>query len=182
MEFLNSSNLEILNQGSKPTFCSGGRLEVIDITPGFFGLLLSITRWEVSSEPFLSDHRHILFTLQGSVPVRLIRYPKGTNWGCFREVLRDKLGRGPHMNMKNEAGLGLDIHCVQQALNSAYENNSPHRPLKRGRQSLKWTSELDSLRREVRRLFKSAEEIINRITGNSIERHSRDIGGSKKGF
>jgi hypothetical protein len=28
---------------------------------------------EDSSEPSLSDHRHILFTLQGSVPVRLIR-------------------------------------------------------------------------------------------------------------
>ena len=25
MEFLNSSNLEILNQGNEPTFCSGGR-------------------------------------------------------------------------------------------------------------------------------------------------------------
>lgn len=45
VEFLNSSNLEILNQGSKPTFCSGGRLEMIDITLGFFGLLESIPSW-----------------------------------------------------------------------------------------------------------------------------------------
>jgi len=45
VEFLNSSNLEILNQGSKPSFCSGGRLEMIDITLGFFGLLESIKSW-----------------------------------------------------------------------------------------------------------------------------------------
>jgi len=43
VEFLNSSNLEILNQGNEPTFCNGCRLEVIDITLGFFGLLESTT-------------------------------------------------------------------------------------------------------------------------------------------
>jgi len=37
-----------------------------------FGLLERITGWEVSSEPSLSDHRHILFILQGSVSVRLL--------------------------------------------------------------------------------------------------------------
>ena len=72
--FLDSSN-----QGNEPTFCSGCRLEVIDFTPGSFGLLESITSWAVSSEPSLLDHRHILFTLQGSILVRLIRNPIDTN-------------------------------------------------------------------------------------------------------
>jgi hypothetical protein len=58
VEFLNYSNLEILNQGNEPTFCSGSRLQVIDITLGSFGLLESITRWVVSSEPSLSDQTH----------------------------------------------------------------------------------------------------------------------------
>jgi hypothetical protein len=53
----NSTNLEILNQGWDPTFCSGHRLEVTDITLGSFGLLGSVKSWEVSSEPSLSDHR-----------------------------------------------------------------------------------------------------------------------------
>jgi len=35
---------------------------VTDTTLGSFGLLESITSWEDSSEPSLSDHRHILFT------------------------------------------------------------------------------------------------------------------------
>ena len=55
--------------------------------------------------------------------------------------------------MKTEAGLGLAIHSIQQALISDYEDNCPLRPVKTGRQSLKWTEELQSLRREVRRLF-----------------------------
>jgi hypothetical protein len=56
VEFLNSTNLEILNQGNEPT-CIGGRLEVIDITLGSLRLLESIISWEASSESSLSDHR-----------------------------------------------------------------------------------------------------------------------------
>ena len=80
---------------------------MIDITLGSFGVLKSITSWMVSSEPSLSDHRNILFTLQGSVPEHLIRNPRGTNLGSLQEGLRDRLARGPEMNMKDEAGLGF---------------------------------------------------------------------------
>jgi hypothetical protein len=97
VEFLNSSNLEILNRGYEPTFCSGGRLEVTDITLGSLRLLESIIGWEGSSEPFLSDHRHILFSLRVSVPVRLIRNLRGTNCGSFKGDLIDRLERGPEM-------------------------------------------------------------------------------------
>jgi len=47
-------------------------------------LLESIIEWQDSSEPSLSDHTHILFTVRGSVPVHLIRNPKGTNRGSFK--------------------------------------------------------------------------------------------------
>jgi hypothetical protein len=142
MEFLNSTSLEILNRGNEPAFCSGGRLEVTDITLGSFRHLESTIDWEVSSQPSLSDHRHILFTLWGSFPAHLIRNPRGTNWGSLKEDLGDWLERGLQMNMKDEAGLGLAIHWVQQALISAYEHNCPLRPVKTGRKSLKWTAEL----------------------------------------
>jgi len=108
MEYLNSSNLEILNRGSEPTFCSGSSLGW-RITLGTLRLLQSITDWQVSSEPSLSDHRHILFTLRDSVPVRLIRNRRGTKWGSFKGDLQDRLERGPEMNVKHEAGLGLII-------------------------------------------------------------------------
>jgi len=57
------------------------------------------------------------------------------------------------MSMKDEAGLGLAVHWLQQVLFSAYEDNCPLRPARKGKKSLEWTRELESLRREVRRLF-----------------------------
>jgi hypothetical protein len=65
------------------------------------------------------------------------------------------------MNMKNDAGLGLPIHWVKQALISAYEDNCPLRPVKTGRQSLKWTVELESLRRGVRWLYNKCRSDTN---------------------
>jgi hypothetical protein len=79
---------------------------------------------------------------------------KGHQLGSFQEGLSEKLERGPELNVKDEAGLRLAVHWVQQALISAYEGNCSLRPVKKGRKSLRWTSELQSLRREVRRLFK----------------------------
>ena len=55
--------------------------------------------------------------------------------------------------MKDEAGLGLAIDWVQQALISAYEDNCPLKPVKTDRQSLRWTMESEALRRGVRWLF-----------------------------
>jgi hypothetical protein len=153
IEFLNTTTLEIPNRGNEPTFYSGGRLEVIDITLGSLRLLVRFIGWEVTSEPSLSDHRNILYTLQGSTPVRPIRNPRGTNWGSFEKDLRDRLERGPGIDMKIEAGLGLAIHWLQQALILAYENNCPLKLVKKGMKSLKWTIELESLRNKVRRLF-----------------------------
>jgi hypothetical protein len=64
-----------------------------------------------------------------------------------------KTGEGPRDEHIDEDGLGLAVHWIQQALISAYEDNSPVRPSRKGRKSLRWTLELESLRREVRRLF-----------------------------
>jgi hypothetical protein len=65
--------------------------------------------------------------------------------------MKDRLERGPEMNMKSEAGMGLAIHWVQQALISAFYCSL--RPVKTGRETLKWTLESESLRRGVGWLF-----------------------------
>jgi len=44
-EFLNSSSLEIPNQGNHSTYCWARRLEVIDITLGSNGFLERFTSW-----------------------------------------------------------------------------------------------------------------------------------------
>jgi hypothetical protein len=97
LEYLDSSNLEILNQGYDSTFCSAGRLEVFEITLWSFGFIESFKGYEVSSEPSMSDHRHILFTSEGPVLVCLIRNPRGTNWDSFQEGLKGRLERGQEL-------------------------------------------------------------------------------------
>jgi len=66
---------------------------------GSYGLVGSITGLEVSMETSLLEHSHIMLTLRGSVPVPLIGCSRGTNWGSFREGLRDNVDRGPEMNI-----------------------------------------------------------------------------------
>ena len=44
---------------------------------------------------------------------------------------------------------------------SAYKDSCPLRPVKTGRQSLKWTVELESLRRVVRWLFSKCQSDKN---------------------
>ena len=149
---------------------------MIDITLGSYGLLESITGLEVSQEPSLSDHIRILFTLRGSFPAPLIRNPRGTDWGSFQEDLRDKLERGHEMSMKDEAGLGLAVHWIQQALITAYENNCSLRLAKKGRKSRKWTPQLESLRREVRRLFNSCTANNKPSSWELLGRPNGDIG------
>jgi hypothetical protein len=101
VEFLNSTNLETLNQGNEPTFCNSRRVEVFDITLGSCELLERIKDWEVSSEPSLSDHRHIMFKFVGSVPASFFRDPRSTNWDSFLEDLESRLEQGPRIGAGN---------------------------------------------------------------------------------
>jgi hypothetical protein len=57
------------------------------------------------------------------------------------------------MSMRDVADIALATHCLQWALISAYEDNCPLRPARKGKIPLRWTQELQSLRREVRWLF-----------------------------
>jgi hypothetical protein len=99
--------------------------------------------------------------------VRLIRNPRGTNWSSFKENLRDRLETAQEMNMKSEAGLGLAIHWVQEALVLAYGNNCPLKLVKIGKQSLKCTTEFESLRRGVWRLFNACRSNKNPHRGSA---------------
>jgi hypothetical protein len=53
-----------LNRENEPT-CTGGKLDVNDISLESHRLLETIIDYKVSSELSLSYHRHILFTLRG---------------------------------------------------------------------------------------------------------------------
>jgi hypothetical protein len=82
----------------------------------------------------------------------------------------------PKMSMRDEAGLGLAVHWVQQVLTSAYKDNCPLRPARKGKKSLRWTPELESLRREVRQLFNRCQANSNSHSCELYREAQRDIG------
>jgi len=128
LEFLNSWNLEILNQGREP--------QLLQCRKARGDLWVTFKIWEVSSELSLSDHSHNLFTEEGSVLVRMIRNLRNTIWESSREGLKVVLERGPEVNMKDEAGLGLAILSAQQVLISTCENNCLLKPAGTGKHNL----------------------------------------------
>jgi hypothetical protein len=79
------------------------------------------------------------------------------------------------MKMKDEARLGLAVLFVQQILISTYEGNCPVKPIRTGRYSLKWTSELRSLSREVRWLFNNCPTGRNSQSSELYKRGSVEI-------
>ena len=62
-EFLASTDLEILNRGNKPTFCTAVRREILDLTICSRRISKDVVGWRVSNEPSLSNHKYINFKL-----------------------------------------------------------------------------------------------------------------------
>ena len=176
MEIVNSSSLETLNRVNVSTFCSGSRQEVTDIILGPYGLLEIINDWGglFRARP-VGSYSHS-FHSTGLCAVALGQNLRGTNWGSFRRDLREKLEKGPEMNMEDDPGLGFAVHWIQQALISAYENNCPLKPVRRGGNL--WgghRSKSPSEEKSDGSLIGGAQ-ITTRTVGNSIGRLNGDIG------
>lgn len=92
LDFLSIHNLVIVNQGKEPTFVTRNRREVLDITVTSSSLLSKVSKWRVSQEASLSDHRYILFDIGPnlSVPVSY-RNPRRADWSLYREELSSGL-------------------------------------------------------------------------------------------
>ncbi|KAG8239375.1 hypothetical protein J437_LFUL018717 [Ladona fulva] len=91
LEYLMTTELQLLNRGSQPTFRSNVREEVIDISICTSNIVHKIKEWRVSEETSLSNHFHILFTLSKEVRQAITyRDPKATNWDLYcSELTRD---------------------------------------------------------------------------------------------
>jgi hypothetical protein len=61
MEFLVSSNLNILNRRNELAFVVCNRKEVIELTLGTNKIGNLVSNWHASDEPSLSDHKYICF-------------------------------------------------------------------------------------------------------------------------
>ncbi|KAJ8914639.1 hypothetical protein NQ315_015377 [Exocentrus adspersus] len=156
LEFLISSGLDILNRGTKPTFVTRNRQEVIDITISNSWSSHLVTNWRVSSEVSMSDHRHILFNLEtGAVPEeREYRHPKLTVWSTYKDILSRNVG--PPVRPHTIPQIESSVKNLTKAVVHAYEQSCPVRKV-RSRHSVPWWNpELLTLRKKARALFNRA--------------------------
>lgn len=86
-EFIATTNLEVTNRGTTPTFVNSVCETLIDLTLASSTIASSIADWKVSEEETLSDHREINFWIRlGTTTEPAYRNPRATKWNTFREL------------------------------------------------------------------------------------------------
>ncbi|XP_018303555.1 uncharacterized protein [Mycetomoellerius zeteki] len=152
LEYLVTTDLEVLNKGNEPTFCAAGRSEVLDLPLCSRGSVRKVREWKVSDEPSLSDHRLISFRLSGlQMKVKKIRNPKRTDWDSYQRDLKD------FPRKHGTAGeLELCVDYLQRALVGSYEANCPARTIINNRGTPWWNPRLQSLRVKAQRAWNKA--------------------------
>ncbi|XP_012217934.1 uncharacterized protein [Linepithema humile] len=116
LEFLASTDLEILNIGDELTFCTIARREVLDITVCSRQLIQEVVEWRVSTEPSLSDHRQITFRITKARGKEVkFRNPRRTKWDSYRKDLASSL-RGFPKRHGTEDKLETCVDYLQRSL------------------------------------------------------------------
>ncbi|CAB0038072.1 unnamed protein product [Trichogramma brassicae] len=157
LESLASSNLIILNRGSRPTFRSAGRETIIDLTMCSQEISHAIRGWRVSQEPSLSDHNQIHFAWSTNVQEgEPYRNPRRTDWALYRESLNWHL-EGYTPSIKNREDCEEAAAHIRSAIMQAYEASClTVKPKARARGMPWWTQELQRQRAEVRKALNKA--------------------------
>jgi hypothetical protein len=157
MEFLVSSNLNILNSGNEPTFVVGNRKEVTDQTLGTnkFGDLVS--NWHVSDEKSLSDHRYICFQI-GNVTANYVtfRNPKRSKWESYKDDLKGNL-EIISRKIRTIKDIDLSVDQLQRAIILSYYKNCPAETTRWPRMVPWWNKKLSGIRANTRKLFNIAK-------------------------
>jgi hypothetical protein len=157
MEFLVSSNLNILNHGNGPNFVVCNRKEVIDLTIGTTNIANLVSNWHVSDEPSLSDHRYIRFQI-GNIAVQQVpfRNPRRTNWELYKNDLKGNLEIIPR-RICTIKDTDRSVEQLQRAIVSSFYRNCPAKTTRSLRNAPWWNKQLSGLRTGTRRLFNTAK-------------------------
>ncbi|XP_024874752.1 uncharacterized protein LOC112456449, partial [Temnothorax curvispinosus] len=146
LDFIISTNLQILNRGKEPTFLDSRRQEVIDITLGTRGVVDLVAGWRVSNEPSGSDHRQIRFDLVNlQKDEQWGRNSRKTNWEGFKTDLVSRLKNTP-TRFHTKEDLEIAASFVSDAIRESFELNCPLRPRNASAGASWWNEELSGLR------------------------------------
>jgi hypothetical protein len=155
LEYIASTNLDILNQGTEPTFVTKVRREVLDITT-LASSWLNITRWRVLRDDSASDHRYITFELASDACEKVkYRNPKHIDWGRYTNNLSLNL-QNPPKKIRTRSGLVKATNELHEAIINVYQEACPEKVVTNRRPILWWSNQLENLRKGLRRQFNRA--------------------------
>lgn len=139
LDYLATTELEILNRGSTPTFFNTLRNEVIDITLGLGSLPPRIENWKVSEKPSLSDHAQIILDLRiWSKPGQtLFRNERRTNWSSYRTRLQELIRS---RKCRNFLYIEENVSEFILAVTTAFQENCPLTVKHEGRRTGFWNA------------------------------------------
>lgn len=162
-EYLVSTNLEILNRGSEPTFVTSRGQSIIDLTLASFNISNRILNWTVSSEISLSDHRYILFKIK-TVQSENSRYrnPRRTDIELYKSTLSEGLGSLLIPTELNDRevldGAVLDM---QNIIIASYEQSCPITLTSSKSKTAWWSKGLAKMKNKLGKLFNKAKSSRN---------------------
>jgi len=127
LEYLITTDLDILNMGNSPTFVVSNGQQVIDISLASNDFTKQIINWKVTDEESLSDHRHIHFSLQSDCPqIPAWRNPRKTRWDSFKEDLRSRMG-GCMTSLRTVKDVEREVSVLQTSLVESFTDNCKER-------------------------------------------------------
>jgi len=165
--FLNDHNLNILNEGNKPTFHRINCNTHIDITAASNAVIPLVRRWEVLEEEMFSDHSCLHTTLN---PAKTFKRKylnlKKTDWSIYVKEL-NKVD-WPKINLTSATEIEENCNYLTEHLNKALTAATPIAYITgTHRKESWWTEDLRQLRRELRSFPRSP----NFQSPNQIEKH-----------
>ncbi|XP_050681184.1 uncharacterized protein LOC126976726 [Leptidea sinapis] len=161
LTYLFSTNLNILNRGSEPTYVTARAQTIIDLTLATDHVSSLVNDWHVSDEPSCSDHRWIRFNLRlNTKPALPRRNPRKTDRTKYDRLVRNELmAISLPDDYNGTAGIETHVTNITQTLINSYEQTCPLTSTKPNSidKSVWWGPELDRLRCKVRKLFNRAK-------------------------
>lgn len=158
LEYLSTTRLEILNRGSRPTFVTSRRQEVLDLTLATPEAARAILDWRVSEEETLSDHRLIKFSIAGSAahrPPDSYRNPRATDWTTYKEGLAGKLAGGRE-RPGSRGEIEREVNFLRSAMIDSYEAANPLKKRVSRKTVAWWNRDLTKARTRSRKLLNKA--------------------------
>ena len=163
MDYLITTDSDILNTGTIPTFQNSVREEVVDITLCTGSFQDKVKKWKVTDEPFLSDHMQILYELESHAPSGSTRFrnPRKTKWECHSTDLQAAL-HGKTMEIKDVDALERAADQYSSAIITTYELNCLPSTIKKAPETHWWNRKLEKLRKGTRERFRRAKKRVQR--------------------